>query len=68
MCIFARALAAHVQKRMEAVGTVPANSEESDLGVTSRVYFDNVTLTAQKSCQHNYKFDCSERNGYNIPQ
>ena len=29
--------------------------------------FDNVTLTSQKSCQHNNKFDCSETNGCNIP-
>ena len=30
--------------------------------------FGNVTLKAQKPCQHNNKFDCSETNGFNIPQ
>ena len=42
----------------EAVRTASANSMESDLGCTLRVYFDNVmlmshnlTLTAQKPCQ-----------------
>ena len=39
---------------------IPWKSLESDLGCTSRTYFDNVTLTlhnvtltSQKSCQHN---------------
>ena len=50
------------------IETAFANSVESDLGCTSRVYFDNVTLTSQKPCQYNNKFDCSETNGYNIPQ
>ena len=27
------------------IGTASANSVESDLGCTSRIYFDNVTLT-----------------------
>ena len=27
----------------------------------------NVTLTSQKPCQNNNKFDCSETNGYNNP-
>ena len=27
-----------------------------------------LTLTPQKPCQYNNKFDCSETNGYNIPQ
>ena len=38
---------------------IPWNSVESDLGCTSRIYFDNVrlslhnvTLTSPKSCQH----------------
>ena len=50
-------------------------SVEPDLGCTSRIYFDNVTLTlhnltltSQKPCQYNNKFDCSETNGYNIQQ
>ena len=41
-----------------AVRTASANSMESDLGCTLRVYFDNVmlmshnlTLTSQKPCQ-----------------
>ena len=28
----------------------------------------NMTLTSQKRCQCNNKFDCSETNSYNIPQ
>ena len=32
----------------------------SDLGRTSMKYFDNVTLTSRKPCQHNNKFECSE--------
>ena len=47
-----------------AIGTTSANFVESDLGCTSRVYFDNVTLTSQKPCQHNNKGDCSETHGY----
>ena len=43
-----------------------ANSLESDLRCTPRVYFDIVT--SQKPCQYNNKFDCSKTNGYNIPQ
>ena len=53
--------------------TASTNSVESDLGCTSRIYLDNVTLTShnvaltlQKPCQYNNKFDCSETNGYNI--
>ena len=40
------------------------NFVESDLGCSSRYYFDNVTLTSQ---QHNNQFDCSKANGFNIP-
>ena len=54
-----------------AIGTASANSVESDLGCTSRIFFDNVTLalhnvrlTSQKPCQNNNKWDCSKRNGY----
>ena len=54
-----------------SIGTVSAHSVESDLGCTSRIYFDNVTLmlhnmtlTSQKPCQHNNKCDCSKTNGY----
>ena len=36
--------------------------------VHQRVFFDIVTLTSQKPYQHNSKFDCSETNGYNIPE
>ena len=35
------------------IETALANSVESDLGCTSMVYFDNVTLTSQKPCQYN---------------
>ena len=55
--------------------TASANSIESDLGCTSSVYFRNVTLKSlnvmlisRKPCQYNNKFDCSETNGYNIPE
>ena len=58
-----------------SIGTASANSAESDLGCTSRVCFDIVTLTShketltsQKPYQYNNKFDCSKTNGYNIPQ
>ena len=44
------------------------NSVESDLRCTSRIYFENVTLTlhnltltSQKPCQYNSKFDCSKQ-------
>ena len=61
-----------------SIGIASANSVESDgLGCISRVYFGNVTLmshnmtlASQKPCQYNnvIKFDCSETNGYTIPQ
>ena len=58
-----------------SIRTASANSVESDLGCTLRVFFDNVTLTShnvmltsQKLCQSNNMFDCSETNGYNIPE
>ena len=51
------------------------NSEESDLGCTSREYVDYVTLTlhivtmmSQNTCQYNNTFNISVINGYNIPQ
>ena len=40
--------------------TASANSVESDLRCTSRVYIDNVTLTSLKPCQYNNNYDCSE--------
>ena len=49
---------------VNAIGTDLANSVESDLGCTSRIYFDNVTLTSQKPCQHKDKCDCSITNGH----
>ena len=49
---------------------IPWNPVESDLRCTSRIYFDNMTLTShnvmltsQKPCQHNNKCDCSKTNG-----
>ena len=58
---------------VSSIGTASANSVESDLGCTPRVYFDYVMLTShyvmvtsQKPFQCNDKFDCSETNGYNI--
>ena len=54
-----------------AIETASANSVESDLGCTSRIYFDNVTmtlhnvtLTSQTPCERNNKCDCSKTNGY----
>ena len=52
----------HKTSPFDTVGTASANSMESDYGCTSRVYFDNVTLTSQKPRQYNNKLDCSERN------
>ena len=34
-----------VSKCISAIVTVSANSVDSDLGCTSKIYFDNVTLT-----------------------
>ena len=58
-------------QRPTPTGTALANSMESDLGCTLRIYFDNVTLmlhnvtlTSQKPCQHKNKCDCSKTNGY----
>ena len=45
----------------ESIATASANSVEPDLGCTSRIYFDNMTLTSQKPCQHNNKCDCSKK-------
>ena len=57
--------------RQNSIGTASANSLESDLGCTSRIYIDNVTLTlynvtltSQKPCQRNKKCGCSKTNGY----
>ena len=54
-------------------GLIPRNYAESAKAVpigyhtcTSRIYFDNVTLTAQKPCQFNNKFDCSKHSTINI--
>ena len=55
------------QHAFSSIGTALANSVESDLGYTSRIYIDKVTLTlhhvtlsSQKPCQHNNKCDCSK--------
>ena len=42
-------------------GTTSANSVESDIGCRSRVYFDNVTSTSQKPCQHNNKLTAAKK-------
>ena len=61
--------------KVNIIGTALANSMELELNCTLRIYFDivtltlhNVMLTSQKPYQYNYKFGCSETNGYNIPQ
>ena len=61
-----------------AIRTASANSMESDLGCTTRVYFDSVTLKShnetltsqkmQKPRQYNNKIDWGVTNGSNIPQ
>ena len=50
------------------IGTASANSVESDLGCSPRIYFDNValtihyvTLTSHKQHQHNNMCDCSKQ-------
>ena len=57
----------HVSHQSELPGPILRNSVESDHGCASRIYFDNagdnVTLTSQKPCLHNNKFDCSKTNG-----
>ena len=64
-----------IARRAKKYTTTSANSVELDCGSSSRVYFDNVTLTShnvamasQRPCQNNNKFNCSETNGYSIPQ
>ena len=54
---------------------IPRNSVESDHGCISRINFDNadnvaltlysVTLTSQKPCKHNNKYDCCKTDGSN---
>ena len=46
-----------------ASAKIPWYSAESVLGC-KWIYFDSVTLTSQKQCQHNYKCDYSKENGY----
>ena len=55
----------------EPSGPIIWNSVESDPGCTSRLYFENVTLTlhnvtlaSQKPCQHNNKCDCNKADCY----
>ena len=40
----------------------PQNNGTIRPGRTLRIYIDNVTLTSQKPCQHNNKFECRETN------
>ena len=52
-------------------GCLLRKREQSELprGIKPRMHVDdNVTLTSQKPCQYNNKFDCSKTNGYDIPQ
>ena len=69
--LFFRLNKRNVGPQSELPRPIPWNSVGSDLGCTSRIYFDNVTLalfyvtlTSQKTCQHNNKRDCSKTNGY----
>ena len=54
-----------------AIGTASAYSVESDLGCTSKVHFDNVsltshnvTLTSQKPCQYNNNSETKRNNTF----
>ena len=62
-------VAAYNFRQSELPRPISQNSVESDHGCTSRIYFDNtgdnVTLTSQKPCKHNYKCDCSKTKGLN---
>ena len=60
------------QAQSELPRPIPWNSIESDLRSTSKIYFDNVTLTlhnatltSKKPYQHNKQCDCSKTNGKN---
>ena len=61
----------HSNPQSELPWPIPWNYVESDHGCTSRLYFDNVTLTllnvtfsVTETYQHNNKCDCSKTNGY----
>ena len=63
----------NVWPQSELLRSIPLN-QTSDV-YTSRIYFEKVTLTlhnltlmSQKPYHYNNKFDCSETNGFNIPQ
>ena len=64
----------NIQSQSVVPRPIQPNSEESDHGCTSRIYFDkagdnmtltlyNVALTSRKPCYHNNKCDCSKTNG-----
>ena len=63
---------ANLYKKINSpIGTASANSVESDLGCTLRIYFDtvtlmlhNVTLTLQTHAKLNNKCECMETNSY----
>ena len=66
-------LALYDNKRLQvhAIIIASANSMQSDLGCTSRIYLDNVTMTlhnvtlaSQKPCHHNNKCECSKQTVY----
>ena len=47
----------HIQQNdsFETASVILWNSVESDLGCTSRIYFENETLTLQIPCKYNNK-------------
>ena len=67
---------ASLETQLELPRQITGNSVKSDLGCTSRIYFDNmsykltlafynVALMSQNSCQHNNKCVCSKTNDLN---
>ena len=65
-----------VSYQSELPRPIPQNSVQSDLGCTSRIFFDNtgdnvtltlyyVALTSYNPCYHNNKSDSSNTNGLN---
>ena len=68
---FSKTVNRHIMAPKLSIRTALANFVESNLGCTSRIYFDNVTLTlhnvtltSHKQYHHNNKYDCNKTNVY----
>ena len=68
MLVFCICRSYYVSSHSKLPRQFPWNSVESDLGRTSRIHFDNmtlmlhkVTLTSLKPCQHNNKCDRNKK-------